>query len=1016
MNLSGGPTIARSGEVAAMSTVLSLRGPVSEFAKFLLDVAEKWQREWQRRRAFEADPDPSKPKFFITAAFPYPNSPLHLGHSRTYTITDVYARFKRMQGYNVLFPMGFHFTGTPILTMAEAIASGDRELIDLMVSVYDVPEHDLDKLKDPLSMARYFSEEAKKAMIEAGYSIDWRREFTTVDEEFKRFITWQFLRLREKGYIKQGTHPVGWCPVHSMPVGMHDTKGDAEPEIGEYTLILFRIEDEGAYLAAATLRPETVFGVTNMWVNPDTLYVKVRLGNKVVIVSERAAFKLRFQKDGVEVIGKLKGSELVGKVVVNPATGRRVPVLPAEFVDPDTATGVVMSVPAHAPYDYVALRELLESGKLSRIAPNVDASMLEPIPLIEVEGYSEVPARDVVEKHGIRSQRERNKLDEATKEVYSAEFRRGRMRRDLAKLLEFGVPAELKPYVEAPVVMDIAGKPVPEARERTKLWLEALGYADKMYEIMNRPVYCRCGTEIVVKVLKDQWFIDYGNSEWKESVLKAFESIRVVPPEIRQEFLKTVDWLHERAVARTRGLGTPLPWDKSWIIESLSDSTIYMAFYTVIHKIRKYGIHPSKLVPEFWDYVMLGKGDPEKLASKLGIPRDVLEDLRSEFDYWYPLDSRHSGRDLVPNHLTFFVYNHVALFPPDKWPKQIVVNGFVMLEGKKMSKSLRNILPLRRALRIYGPDTVRAAVLVSAELLQDADFSDAVARSVMTQLNKVVKHVENAVESTGDTERRETLADRWLDSRLAIHVKSVAQKLEELRIRAASIELLYEMEHDLEAYLDLRGGSIGPAYRRFVESWVKMLAPITPHIAEEMWQRLGHETLVSLEKWPEPPAYHPETIAAVYYLRLLIDDIKSIAKVIKTKPKKAIVVTAPRNWWRLFRAAAEFAGSREALRETIKAARELGLDAKRAQRVARRIVELVQRLDPEIVKDLLKVGELDEQRVLSQNADYIAAKAGLEEVVVLSMEEDARLHENLPDEARRKLEAVAPLRPAVILQ
>ena len=103
--------------------------------------------------------------------------------------------------------------------------------------------------------------------------------------------------------------------------------------------------------------------------------------------------------------------------------------------------------------------------------------------------------------------------------------------------------------------------------------------------------------------------------------------MRLVPDTIREEFIKVVDWLHERAAARTRGLGTELPWAKGWIIESLSDSTIYMAFYTIIHKIRAYGIRPEQLTISFWDYVLLGKGDPGKVLRETGIPVSVLEEL-----------------------------------------------------------------------------------------------------------------------------------------------------------------------------------------------------------------------------------------------------------------------------------------------------------------------------------------------------------------------------------------------------
>ncbi|MEB3755658.1 MAG: class I tRNA ligase family protein, partial [Desulfurococcales archaeon] len=213
--------------------------PSSPFSRFLNEIASKWQKKWSKDKVFQSAPDPMKPKYFITAAFPYPNGPIHIGHLRVYTITDVMARYKRMRGFNVLFPMAFHYTGTPVLTMAESVSKGDKQLIRLFREDYGVPDDIIPKLGDPLFMARYFHEISKATMKEAGYSIDWRREFTTIDPDFSAFIRWQFTKLKEKGFLIQGTHPVGWCPVHNMPVGMHDTKGDVEPEIGEFTLIKF---------------------------------------------------------------------------------------------------------------------------------------------------------------------------------------------------------------------------------------------------------------------------------------------------------------------------------------------------------------------------------------------------------------------------------------------------------------------------------------------------------------------------------------------------------------------------------------------------------------------------------------------------------------------------------------------------------------------------------------------------------------------------------------------------------
>ena len=158
------------------------------FMEILRRVEEKWQKRWEEAKIFEANPDPKKPKFYITVAYPYPNSPQHIGHARTYTLADVYARYKRMQGYNVLLPMAFHYTGTPVLAMARRLAENDEDLISDFVDVYKVPREKLRELTDPLAMARYFHEEIKEGMKRIGYSIDWRREFTTIDPQYNRFI------------------------------------------------------------------------------------------------------------------------------------------------------------------------------------------------------------------------------------------------------------------------------------------------------------------------------------------------------------------------------------------------------------------------------------------------------------------------------------------------------------------------------------------------------------------------------------------------------------------------------------------------------------------------------------------------------------------------------------------------------------------------------------------------------------------------------------------------------------
>jgi len=133
---------------------------------------------------------------------------------------------------------------------------------------------------------------------------------------------------------------------------------------------------------------------------------------------------------------------------------------------------------------------------------------------------------------------------------------------------------------------------------------------------------------------------------------------------------------------------------KTTWLESLSDSVIYMAYYTISKFVNNGTLKAEKLSQEFFDYIFLSKGDVNKVSTITGMTENIINEIKKEFEYFYPVDSRHSGRDLVPNHLTFFVLNHVAIFPESKWPKEIVVNGSVLMNGSKMSKSMGNIIPL----------------------------------------------------------------------------------------------------------------------------------------------------------------------------------------------------------------------------------------------------------------------------------------------------------------------------------
>jgi len=283
-----------------------------------------WRDRWAEAGQYEADPsagdeDPT----FITVPYPYPSGGMHIGHCRTYTVPDVYARYRRLQGDDVLFPIAWHVTGTPIVGAVERLKKGEEDQLSVLQDTYDVPKDTLQDLETPMGYARYFIENHyKQGMKQLGLSIDWRREFTTNDERYSKFITWQYRTLKERGLLEKGLHPVKYCTNEQNPVTTHDLLEGEEAEFQDYTLVKFEAEFDGESVIApmATLRPETVRGVTNAYVHPDGEYVRASVDSEEWVVSVEAVEKLRLQERDVEVHAELTGEDLIGETVTSTPT------------------------------------------------------------------------------------------------------------------------------------------------------------------------------------------------------------------------------------------------------------------------------------------------------------------------------------------------------------------------------------------------------------------------------------------------------------------------------------------------------------------------------------------------------------------------------------------------------------------------------------------------------------------------------------------------------------------------
>ncbi|MDD1653903.1 MAG: leucine--tRNA ligase [Methanomicrobiales archaeon] len=928
-----------------METSLDLAGLERRFSA-------RWGKE------FEADPA-AKEKCYLNVAFPYPSGAMHVGHGRTYTVPDIIARFQRMQGRQVLFPMGFHVTGTPVIGISRRIAKKDAKAVWLYRDLYRVPPDVLETFTDPMVIVRYFAGEYEQIMRRLGLSIDWRRRFITVDPQYSRFIEWQYGHLSRKGYVVKGVHPVKYCPQCENPVGDHDLLEGDKSEIIRFVLVMFSYD--GALIPTATLRPETIHGVTNLWVNPEVTYVRARVDGKEWIISREAAEKLRNQDHAVEETGQVKGSDLVGKTVSHPLCGQ-VPVLSASFVDPDMASGIVMSVPAHAPFDYIALRDLQEKGQAGGIIP---------VSLLAVEGYGAFPARDAVERAGIRDQTD-PRLESVTQEVYSAEFARGRMHP------QFG------------------GKSVREARDQVTVEMQEKYGSVPMFDFDSRPVVCRCGGRVTVRILHDQWFLQYSNPGWKAEIHDQLGKMALVPPETRAEFTRTVDWLKDWACTRRVGLGTRLPWDREWIVEPLSDSTIYMAYYTIAHHMKT--IPPEQLTPEVFDYLLLGQGNPTT------VPRETLDRIRKEFLYWYPYDLRFSAKDLISNHLTFQLFHHRAIFPPEFQPKGMVIFGMGLLNGAKMSSSKGNVVLLSDAIDEFGADTVRMFLVGSAEPWQDFDWRNELVASTRRQIERFWNLVHEGSEAPAG---KGNGIDAWLRSRLQGRIARATEALGNFQTRQALQEAWFGIEADLKWYRrrNPEGTLGGTAVRDLCSAWVRLLAPFIPYTCEDLWEALGGKGPVAFAPWPVPDGEQVDRRSelAEELLMRTVEDVESIRKLLPMSPKAVVLATAPGWKWEIFRTIAESAEKKDATRLVMQQ-ESMRKRGKAAADAVKQITALIHKFPPELVRDLSSKA-VDEQAVFAEALPFLEKEFGVP-VRIVSADESTHA----------KAASALPFKPAIVLE
>ncbi|KAK9536732.1 hypothetical protein VZT92_006495 [Zoarces viviparus] len=1050
---------------------------------FLRKIEIEIQEKWEKEKAFEQDAPTAvgestdKNKFFVTFPYPYMNGRLHLGHTFSLSKCEFAVGYQSMKGKKCLFPFALHCTGMPIKACADKLkremelhgnppqfpdedeeekekekpdisdefiikdkAKGKKSKAvaksgtatfqwDIMRSL-GLKDQDISQFAHAEHWLEYFPPMAVKDLKLMGVKVDWRRSFITTDVNpfYDSFIRWQFITLKERKKIAFGKRYTIFSPKDGQPCMDHDRQTGEGVGPQEYTLIKMKIVEpytakfkskvfyssamkgKNIYLVAATLRPETMFGQTNCWVRPDMKYVAFETtSGDIFICTSRSARNMSYQgftkENGVvPVVMEILGQDVLGCALSAPLTSYKIIyALPMLTIKEDKGTGIVTSVPSDAPDDIAALRDIKKKQALREKYGIEDKMVLpfEPIPIIDIPGYGNLSAPLVCDELKIQSQNDREKLAEAKEKVYLKGFYEGIMLVDGYK---------------GQKVQDVK-KPIQKMMVERG---EAMIYMEPEKQVMSR------SADVCVVALCDQWYLDYGDAEWKQKAHEALKPLETFCEETRRNFEATLAWLQEHACSRTYGLGTRLPWDEQWLIESLSDSTIYMAYYTVAHLLQggvlngqgpsPLGIKPEQMTREVWDYIFF-KQSP---FPKTDIPKERLQSLRREFEYWYPVDVRVSGKDLVPNHLSYYLYNHVAMWPKDsgKWPQAVRANGHLLLNSEKMSKSTGNFLTLCQAIDKFSADGMRLALADAGDTVEDANFVETMADAGILRLYTWVEWVKEMIANQNNlrTGPADTFNDRVFDSEMNAGILKTEQHYDRMMYKEALKSGFFEFQAAKDKYRELAiEGMHKDLVFQFIEMQTLLLAPICPHLCEYTWGLLGKTSSLMKASWLVAGPVDEILMRSSQYLMETAHDLRLRLKAYLQPPKNkkgdskppakpshcTIYVAKSYPPWQhsaLSLLGKHYKSNNGALPDNKVIASELGAlpDLKKYMK---RVMPFVAMIKENLVKNGPRVLDLelefDERVVLMENLVYLTNSLELEQIDILfASEADDKVKED----------------------
>ncbi|WP_018132353.1 leucine--tRNA ligase [Effusibacillus pohliae] len=769
------------------------------------EIERKWQKYWEQSGLHKTVEASGQPYYYCLEMFPYPSGRLHMGHVRVYSIGDVVARFKRMQGYNVLHPMGWDAFGMP----AENAAIKNQS-------------HPAPWTFDNIAFMR-------NQQKELGVSYDWEREVTTCLPDYYKWTQWLFLLFYERGLAYKKKGAVNWCPECATVLaneqvedgecwrcGSEVVKKDLEqwflritdyaerllndldklsgwPErvktmqrnwIGKShgTEVVFAVDGHDETLTVFTTRPDTLYGVTYLVVAPEHPAVE-RITQTSPRRDEIRAFVEEVRKKS-EIERTSADAEKIGlftgEYAIHPKTGERVPIWIANYVLPDYGTGAVMGVPAHDERDFefatkynLPIKVVIQPQGEPLALP-LQAAYTEKGVLVDSQEFSGLPTVEAIEKISESLERE------------------GKGKRTVSYRLRDWLISRQRYW----------GCPIPI-------------------------VYCEaCGT---VPVPKEQLPVLLPDEV-------QFEVAGKSPLATNESFVNT-------ACPACGGKATR----ETDTMDTFIDSSWYYLRYT----------SPQKADGPF---------DSEAV------------------NRWLPVDKYIGGIEHAVLHLLYSRFFTKVLYDAglvnfEEPFESLLTQGMVIKEGAKMSKSKGNVVSPEDIVAKYGADTARTFILFAAPPDRDLEWSDQGVEGAHRFLGRVWRlvetHADRFAARTAADPSQPAARKLWQQTHFAI--KKVTEDIGERYQFNTAISAIMELVNAIQAYP--HNADMGVKLDA-IETVILLLAPVAPHITEELWHRIGHPESVHLQKWPafDPAALVQDEIEYAIQVNGKVRDRVVVAK------------------------------------------------------------------------------------------------------------------------------------------